>query len=332
MSKKKVLLLTYGNIDHASSRIRGVNHFERLKNEFDTTWVPRVGIHHQKNLADKMVFVLWKAFYLLKKYFCIVFMRYDIVFIQILFLPEWLLKILKRKGSIICYDFDDAVYTYSKTDFDRMISYADKIIIASPFLQDSFDSAMKEFAIIYSPVDTDKILAVHEEHQAFTIGWIGSPWTGPYLLGLEKVFQKLATQITFKILVVGALIKIDNVPVECIDWNEENELSVLKKIDVGIMPLPNDGWAKMKGGYKLYLYMAAAKPVIASPYGINSSLIKEGKNGYLAATDEQWLNAFITLQADKYLQRQLGKAGRKDAEDYYSYKVCSQKLLHFLIS
>lgn len=332
MPQKKVLLLTYGNIDHASSRIRGVNHFNRLKADFKTTWVPRVGVHHKRNLLDRLSFIMLKAYYLVKKYFCIVFCQYDIVFIQILFLPEWMLKMLKGKGTVICYDFDDAVYTYSKTDFDRMIKYADKVVIASPFLGDSFDTKKKDYAVIYSPVDTDLIVPANEEHEVFTIGWIGSPWTAQYLQNLEEVFKQLRQQMNFKLLVVGAQIKVPGIDVACINWSPENELSALKKIDVGIMPLPDTDWAKMKGGYKLFLYLAAGKPVVASPYGINGSIVKKDFNGLKATDDKQWINAFTTLRDDKSFRIQLGHNARKDAEQYYSYTNCSQKLFAFLVS
>jgi glycosyltransferase involved in cell wall biosynthesis len=330
MQKKKVLLLTYGNIDHASSRIRGVNHFNRMEDEFETTWIPRVGIHHQRNPVDRLVFIFMKAFYLLKKYFCILFARYDIAFVQIIFLPEWVLKTLKRKGTVICYDFDDAVYTYSQSQFDRMINYADKIVIASPFLADSFDTKTKDYAIIYSPVDTDVITPQVEPHDTFTIGWIGSPWTQLHLESISKALTLLSGQIPFKLLVVGGDIKIYGVDAECIPWSNENELNALKRIDVGIMPLENHEWSPKKGGYKLYLYMAAGLPVVGTPSGINSLIIKDGKNGFRAQTMQDWVKALTLLYNDKNLLKEAGLNARSDAQKLYSYKACTTQLFNFL--
>ena len=330
MPKKKVLLLTYGNIDHASSRIRGINHFDRLKDEFDTTWIPRVGVHHKRNIADRLVFIFLKAYYLVKKYFAIFFLRYDIVFVQIIFLPEWVLKTLKRKGTVICYDFDDAVYTYSRTEFDRMIQYADKIIIASPFLEESFDTKTKDYTVIYSPVDTDVIVPAAEKHEIFTIGWIGSPWTQLHLESISQALTLLSTQIPFKLLVVGGEIEITGVETECIQWSKENELNALKRIDVGIMPLENHEWSPKKGGYKLYLYMAAGLPVIGTPAGINSLIIRDGINGFTAQTKAEWVNALILIFSDEKLLREMGLNARSDAEKLYSYTFCSTQLYNFL--
>ena len=44
------------------------------------------------------------------------------------------------------------------------------------------------------------------------------------------------------------------------------------------MPLYDKGWEKGKCGFKLIQYMASKLPVIASPVGINSDLILNGKN------------------------------------------------------
>ena len=91
------------------------------------------------------------------------------------------------------------------------------------------------------------------------------------------------------------------------------ELNALQLIDVGIMPLLDDEFSKMKGGYKLHLYMAAGKAVIASPVGINSLIVtRDNINGYLAETDDDWLNGpFERLAGDINLREKMGENARK---------------------
>ncbi len=331
MKKKKVLLLTYGSRDHGSSRVSGINHFVRFKDVFDVTWIPRTGVHNRAGLKDKIVFAFQKQYYSLLQILTIIFRRFDIAYVQVMFLPEFCLKILKWKGTVLCYNVDDAIYLYDTKKFDAMMHYSSKITVSTPVMKEHLARYNKPTEFIYSPVDTDLITPASTPHDVFTIGWIGSPWTGPYLENLEKVFQELSGQITFKLLVVGANVKMTGFPLECVAWSEANELEVLKRIDVGIMPLPDQEEAKMKGGYKLFLYMAAGLPIVASPYGINASLVKEGVNGYLAVSDEDWVKAFLKLESDSYLRKQLGQYGRKDVENNYSYNVCSKKLLNFLL-
>lgn len=42
-------------------------------------------------------------------------------------------------------------------------------------------------------------------------------------------------------------------------------------------------------GYKLVQYMAASRPVVASPVGVNCDVVKEGVNGFFAITEEGWI-------------------------------------------
>ena len=330
MAKKKVLLLTYGSRDHGSSRVSGLNHFDRFKADFDITWLPRTPVHKRGSLIEKITFAIKKQLFSLRQILAIIFIRYDLVYVQVMFLPLFCLKILKSRGTVHCYNVDDAIYTYSSTKFDNMMKYAEKVTVSTPRMKDYLSAFHNNIEFIYSPVDTDVITPNPEPHELFTIGWIGSQWTGPYLQSVEPAFKELAKQIKFKLVVVGAEIKMEGVNVECINWSEENEQKALRTIDVGIMPLPDDEWAKMKGGYKLFLYMAAGKPIVASPYGINASIVNEGKNGFLAVPSEDWLNAFLTLYKDKDLRAAFGKQARLDVEQNYSYNVCSKQLLDFL--
>ena len=231
---------------------------------------------------------------------------------------------------MVYYDFDDAVYRYSQQAFDTMIKYADRVIVSTPYLVDYIAPYKKPCQLIYSPVDTGLIRPTGTPNEKFTIGWIGSPWTIHYIQNIVPVFQSLATKIPFKLVIMGAAIQIPGVDVELVPWSITAEVELLKRIDVGIMPLFDEGWANMKGGYKLFLYMAAGRPVIASPNGINSEIVRDGFNGYLADTPEKWLAAFEKLYSDKGLREELGQNSRKLVEDYYSYKVCSVKLIDFL--
>jgi glycosyltransferase involved in cell wall biosynthesis len=98
-------------------------------------------------------------------------------------------------------------------------------------------------------------------------------------------------------------------------------------MDIGIMPLPENEFARAKGGYKLYLYMAGGIPCVASPVGINSSIIRNGENGFLASTEDEWVEALKTLLSDQQLRIKMGQCGRNDAIEKYDRAVCYNNLM-----
>lgn len=87
------------------------------------------------------------------------------------------------------------------------------------------------------------------------------------------------------------------------------------------MPLTEDLWSKGKCGYKLIQYMACGLPVIASPVGVNKKLVKNGVNGFLANSEEEWIEFLDLLIRDPELRSKMGAEGRKIVEKFYSLEV-----------
>jgi hypothetical protein len=103
-----------------------------------------------------------------------------------------------------------------------------------------------------------------------------------------------------------------------VPWSPAIEGQIADMFDVGIMPLKDDPLQRAKCGAKLLQYMAAGLPVVASPVGINSSIVRPGENGYLAGEAEAWRSALQQLAADPALRSRLGSAGRSLVERDYS--------------
>lgn len=70
--------------------------------------------------------------------------------------------------------------------------------------------------------------------------------------------------------------------VETQSWYEAREANLLPPMHVGIRPLPQGAWECGKSGYKLVQYMAASRPVVASPRGVNCDVVKEGVNAEIS--------------------------------------------------
>jgi glycosyltransferase involved in cell wall biosynthesis len=55
--------------------------------------------------------------------------------------------------------------------------------------------------------------------------------------------------------------------------------------------------------------------------GVNTEIVRDGENGLLAASDEEWELALERLLADAGLRQRLGDAGRATVEARYSARV-----------
>ena len=343
MGKKSFLIVTDGSYSHASSRIRAINYIHLLKNRYESkiTWIPRVADIDRSGVAGKIKYFFLKRYYFLKLSYQLIFFKWDLLFVQRFFMCGFFLYILRRKKIKLIYDFDDAIYLPQDSGkgndekTKKMVHAADRVIVSSPTLLKfcNENGVITNVDLIVTPVDTEKITPVDTRNKnrkgnLLTIGWIGSPWTSKYLVTISDSLRQLSEVVNLRLLAIGIPddFKITGVKVDRIQWSVENEIHYLREMDVGIMPLPADEWAKAKGGYKLFLYMAAGIPVIASSVGFNNQIIRHGMNGYLCDKQEDWFDYLNELYNDASLRVMMGTEGRKDAENKYSYRINSQKL------
>jgi glycosyltransferase involved in cell wall biosynthesis len=143
---------------------------------------------------------------------------------------------------------------------------------------------------------------------------------------LKKIKDKFGDRVSFKI--------IGDKNYYCAEldtkgdaWIASTEIDDLSQIDIGIMPLPDDEWAKGKCGLKGLQYMALEIPTLMSPVGVNTEIIQNGVNGFLPDTENEWVETLSALIENAALRERTGKAGRQTVIDKYSVLAWKQKYL-----
>jgi glycosyltransferase involved in cell wall biosynthesis len=101
-------------------------------------------------------------------------------------------------------------------------------------------------------------------------------------------------------------------------WRADTELDDLAAIDIGVMPLPDDKWSKGKCGLKALQFMAMGIPTVCSPVGVNTDIIQDNQNGFLASAEDEWVDKLSRLLRSRELRERLGQAGRATVEQKYS--------------
>jgi glycosyltransferase involved in cell wall biosynthesis len=273
--------------------------------------------------------------------------RYDLLWIEKeLFprLPASIERTLRRLGVRYVVDYDDAVFhdydAHPSAVFrwalsqkiDRVMRRATLVVAGNDYLADRARLAQAPWVeTLPTVVDLRRYSATEASQTDFRVGWIGTPVTARYLRPIEPVLRTLTSEGATRVALVGAgRNPLSSVEVELRPWSEDAEVAEMRRLDVGVMPLPDGPWERGKCGYKLIQYMACGKPVVASPVGMNVEIVEHGVNGFLASTEAQWAEALRTLRDDHEMRRAMGRAGRARVEQKYSLQVTAPKLVELL--
>jgi len=256
--------------------------------------------------------------------------------------PAMFERQVNRSGVPMIFDFDDAVFVSYKSPSNGYLSYlkfpgktattcrlSAHIMAGNQYLADYARQFNQAVTIVPTTIDTDKYLYSKNEttNDVPVIGWSGSFSTVQHLDTLRETLQALAKEEKFRLRVIGTPeYTLEGVDVEAMQWRAETETEDLARIDIGVMPLPDDQWSKGKCGLKALQYMALGIPTICSPVGVNSDIIQDGANGFLADGKEEWIEKMKRLLHSTALQKQIGTAGRQTVVEKYSAKVTAPRV------
>lgn len=244
-------------------------------------------------------------------------------------MPAWMERLLLRQPYV--YDFDDAFYLKYRSGrfgwldrvlgskFDSVIGTAAAVTAGSHVLQNYANQHNPRTTFLPTVVDTLRYVPLnHKRGRELVVGWIGSPSTAPYLSLLAPPLAALGREGPVRLVVIGGQAPpIDNVIIDERAWSEDTEVGLINTFDIGVMPLPDDAWARGKCAFKLIQYMACGIAVVASPIGANVEVVG-ADSGLLATTDAEWLEAFRTIRDRPVRAAEMGAAGRQRIERYYS--------------
>jgi len=111
-------------------------------------------------------------------------------------------------------------------------------------------------------------------------------------------------------------------------WNANTEVSDLQSCHIGLLPLDNKEYNEWKFFYKIIQYMGVGIPVIAQEKRCNIEVIKNGVNGYLVDSKEDWYNKIEKLIIEPQLIEKMGANARNLVEEKYSEKVQIPRMLN----
>ena len=280
---------------------------------------------------------------------------YDLVYIlreAALLGPPVFERLIHQRRVPIVFDFDDAIFVSYRSPSNGYLSYlkfasktkticriASHVMVGNPYLADYARQVNDRVTVIPTTIDTEKYQVPPPKNSSGppVIGWTGSYSTVQHLDTLRGALKKLAERESFQLRVIGTpAYDCPPVDVEAMRWRSDTELQDLAAIDIGVMPLPDDSWSKGKCGLKALQFMALGIPTVCSPVGVNTDIIQDDQNGFLAGTEDEWVEKLTRLLRSQELRQRLGQAGRETVEQKYSaitsntqslrdFQICSSR-------
>lgn len=353
---KNIIFLTkYGDLA-ASSRLRAYQYKDKIDS-------PRLSVELQSLFSNKylekkfnnksisLFYILY--LYLKRLFFLLKLYKYEVIIIHCELFPyipplvEWALFKLNKK---IYFDYDDAIFhnydlsenLYIKFFLSNKIKYSMKmsagVIAGNQYILNYAQNAgAKKILKLPTVIDLDKYASdppSYKKNNNFTVGWIGSPSTSKYLEILAKPLAEIGLKIPVLLYIVGADPKFDlfipNIEMRLIPWSEKIEQNALRDFDVGVMPLYDNSWERGKSAFKLIQYMASFLPVVASNVGMNSEIIHNDVNGFVASNSKQWVESLMKIYDSNELREKMGKNGRKLIEQEYTIQSRLNQFENFI--
>ncbi len=343
---KSVLFVSPDSVISASTRYRAVQIADELVKR---GWKVQL-LTFQNNFGYKLIhskgYIVKKFLYVLSRLLAYAIQilkqgsRADIIVIHRSCLPfgpplfEWVFVSLFHRPVI--FDFDDAVFINVVTRENPFIGYfkmnpfrtnwairnADAVIAGSFVLKEYALSLNRRVFLI--PTATHHCPSCPQSKNKghrIIIGWVGSPGTSQYLRGVREVLERvLEKRPNVEVHIIGARPKDIVLHSRCksITWRLDEADKYFCNIDIGINPIKEDEFSRAKCAFKVIQYMAHGIPTVASPVGMNSSVIDHGITGFLANNKDEWEKYLLTLVDNAELRKLMGERAKEKMINFYS--------------
>lgn len=265
----------------------------------------------------------------------------------------------KNKFIFDCDDWnirENPVYHFgffpnSKMEFltRKMAKHADVCIAASLFLEKYLERFNDNVYYIPTGVDTELFKLGNDSgnNSKITFSWVGTMYHKEmcenikFILNCFLVLADKYDNIFMNIAGEGKYFREidayihgfkhrDRIRIN--SWVPPNEIpDYLSNIDIGLLPLIQDTkFNKSKSPTKLFEYMAMAKPTVSSNIGEAAHVIRDGNNGFLAGSKEEFMEKMEILINDPVLCKYIGNNARSAIQEKYSLNILGKRLYDIL--
>lgn len=263
--------------------------------------------------------------------------RFDAVFVYreaALLGPALVEKMIVRRGLPIIYQLDDPLFVPYTSPSNGYLSYlkffskisaicrmAKVVMVNSTQIREFVSQYNQNIWQVPSVVDTKHYVfrpdLLETAPDEVCIGWSGSPTTIGNIKVVAAALRKLSDRVKYRVhLIGGSDFDLPGVNYTAQNWSAKTEVEDLRKMQVGMVPLPVNEWNKRKFYMKTAQYMALGIPPVATPLGSNPEVIEHGVTGFIARSDDDWVKYLELLVKDHELRIRMSHAAAAAAKKY----------------
>lgn len=341
----KIFFLAIGGRERASSRLRVWDHIAALREmghdvAVHSVVAERARANDVRFLARLITTIpQWVG----------QFFRADAIVLQetMILWPVLVLKNVGKRRRVV-FDFSDPVDRIGKRGWVRAIrrsllrfvtARADAVVVENGSYISAF--AEREVAAhkFYGPVDVTRYNAARERlvpavKDRLRIGWTGSPGTFAFIAPLLPHIDAIARTTPIELMLIGVPeidCELEHAVVTKLPWTEASEFDLVPTFDLGLFRIDDNEDARWRGAGKLFIYLAASVPFIATDRGIAHDVMRESGLGFpVDNRPECWLDGLRQAIESADMRFRFGPQSLAYARAHLSYERYREVLLGLL--
>jgi glycosyltransferase involved in cell wall biosynthesis len=249
------------------------------------------------------------------------------------------------RGTPLIYLLDDPLYIPYRSPANGWMTYlkapgkvrtlcrlSSAVLVNSPshaaFARRQNANVWEIPSVVDADLYTGWLPRSHQDDNRVCLGWSGSPSTITNLQLIRRPLKTWSERVDVRLLFIGARdFGLPGTPHTALPWRAETEVTDLRRLDIGLLPVPRTAWAPHKFYLKLVQYMALGIPAVATPMGSNPAVIEDGVTGFLASSEADWREAVERLIADAELRESCGRNAAEFARRHYTLQANAEKIV-----
>jgi glycosyltransferase involved in cell wall biosynthesis len=147
---------------------------------------------------------------------------------------------------------------------------------------------------------------------------------------LDPVLTLLLQKYPFlKLAIFSGRKPILKCPFDYYPFKPSGEPEFVKNLDIGLLPLADEEYARGKSPIKAIQYLACGVPVVGNVIGATAEILND-KNSISVSNEKEWFDALEKLILNQPLAKAMGRNGHRLIDKKHNLKTVAEDFYNIL--